>query len=295
MGSTQYGNFGDFCRDSTLPVCNIVTSVPNQPPGLPFEPDACVLRGISLSNDRYLANLGSILVAGLAIILTLGLLWRTERKAAAVGRREIQVFLLGYLVISLCEIFSQGHFPLNDSARRGFSAAHIAAITATTWVLLMNAAVGFQLLDDGTVASLALIMGSALAFFVGTGYIALDTAFNWTGYWSSTLDNPEHRSIALYTLYQLAPLVFLFLFFVLETILVLRILGEVRPMIYLVAAALLFAIGQIFQYVISVHICKPTNGAIDGAFFSSLFTLLSVIAIWVFWSSITEDDWPITG
>jgi hypothetical protein len=255
-----------------------------------------VLRGISLGDGEYLANLGSILVCGIAIVLTAGLLWRTERKAAAVGRREIQLFLLGYLVISICEIFSQGHFPINNAVRKGFSAANIAAVTATTWILLMNAAVGFQLLDDGTPVSIALIAGSALAFFIGTGYIALDTAFEWTGYWSSTLDdNERHRNLALYTLYQLAPLVFLFLFFVLETVLVLRILGEVRPMIYLGAAALLFAIGQIFQYVISVHICNPTDGAINGAFFSTLFTLLSVLAIWVFWSSITEDDWPITG
>ena len=63
--------------------------------------------------------------------------------------------------------------------------------------------------------------------------------------------------------------------------------------VYLGAAALLFAISQIFQYVISVHICNGSNGAINGGFFSTLFTLLSVIMIWVFWSSITEDDWPM--
>jgi hypothetical protein len=45
--------------------------------------------------------------------------------------------------------------------------------------------------------------------------------------------------------------------------------------------------------VISVHICNGSNGAINGGFFSTLFTLLSVIMIWVFWSSITEDDWPM--
>ena len=64
-------------------------------------------------------------------------------------------------------------------------------------------------------------------------------------------------------------------------------------LVYLMAAALLFAIGQIFQYVISTHICQGTNGKIDGALFETLFTLLSVIMIWVFWSSITEDDWPM--
>ena len=158
----------------------------------------------------------------------------------------------------------------------------------------MNAAVGFQLLDDGTPVSLALITGSALAFFVGTGYIALDTGFSWSNFWDSTYNaDTGHRSYALYTLYLLAPLVFLFLFFVLEAVLVLRVLGERKPMIYLAAAMLLFAIGQIFNFVVSPHICKPTHGAINGSFFESFFTLLAVLAIWVFWSSITEDDWPM--
>ena len=63
--------------------------------------------------------------------------------------------------------------------------------------------------------------------------------------------------------------------------------------VYLLSAALLFAIGQVFQYVISVHICTGTSGKINGGLFETLFTLLSVVMIWIFWSSITEDDWPM--
>ncbi|KAL6249446.1 hypothetical protein RBB50_003299 [Rhinocladiella similis] len=297
MGNTQFGKFQDFCADSSLPICNILTAN-NQPPGIQYVnvngSGGCVLRGISLSNGRNLANLGSILFAGVSILVTLFLLWRAQRKAAAVGRREMQMFLLGFLVIEICEIFTMGGFPLDNDVRKGFTAVHIAAITATTWILLMNAFVGYQLLDDGTPLSLGLIAGSSLALFVGTGYIALDTAFSWTGYWDDSLSAANsHRNTALYVLYQLAPLVFMFFFFLLESILVLRVLGETKPMVYLGAAALLFAIGQIFMYVISVHICNPTNGKINGALFETLFTLLSVVAIFVFWSSITEDDWPM--
>jgi hypothetical protein len=157
---------------------------------------------------------------------------------------------------------------------------------------MLNAVVGYQILDDGTPLSLGLIIASALVFFIGTGYIALDTGYSWTGTFNSSLQ-PPNRNIALYVLYQLAPLIFLVVFFILESILVLRVLGEHKPMYSLVAAALLFAIGQIFEYVISVHICNGTNGKINGAMFETLFTLLSVVAIWYFWSSITEDDWPM--
>ncbi|KAI9689246.1 MAG: hypothetical protein M1820_010190, partial [Bogoriella megaspora] len=285
----------DFCRDtgsafSTLPVCNFfLESAARGGDGF----GGCDLTGIDLNGGRHLGNLGSILLDGIAILVTLFLLWRSEMKKAAVGRREMQLFLAGYFVITICEIFSVGWFPLNEATRRGFSAVHIAAITATTWILMLNAVVGFQVLDDGTFFSIGLILISAAALFIGTGYIALDTAFSWTGYWDSTLSPPLNRAYALYTLYQLAPLVFLFVFFVLETILVLRILGETKPMIYLIAAVLFFAIGQIFQYLISVHICTGTSGKINGGLFEVLFTLLSVVTIWIFWSSITEDDWPM--
>lgn len=93
----------------------------------------------------------------------------------------------------------------------------------------MNALVGFQLIDDGTPASIGLISASAIALFIGTGYIALDTAFSWTGHFDSSLTG-NNRNIGLYVLYQLFPLICLVLFFLLETVLVLRVLGELRPM-----------------------------------------------------------------
>lgn len=251
------------------------------------------MRGISLSGGRHLGNLGSILLCGVAIATSIYLILRSERKKAAVGRREMQLFLLGYIVIEICEIFTVGEFPLKSSVRIAFTGIHIGFIIATTWILMLNAVVGYQIIDDGTPMSLGLMIASALVLLIGTGYIALDTGFSWTNYWDSSYDAPKFRNIALYVLYQLAPLVFLVAFFVLEAILVLRVLGETRPMIYLGVAALLFALGQIFNYVVSKYICDGTSGKIDGAMFETLFTLLSVVTIWVFWSSITEDDWPM--
>lgn len=93
---------------------------------------------------------------------------------------------------------------------------------------MLNGLVGYQLLDDGTAMSLGLILISAAVLFIGTGFIALDTGFSWTGYFKDTLETD--RSYSLYTLYQLVPLVFLFVFFCLETFLVVRVLGETKPM-----------------------------------------------------------------
>ena len=94
---------------------------------------------------------------------------------------------------------------------------------------MLNGAVGYQLIDDGTVVSVGLLLVSSLVVFIGTGFIALDTGFSWTGYWDDTLSLPN-QAYALYTLYQLVPLVFIVIFFLLEAFLVLRILGERKPM-----------------------------------------------------------------
>ncbi|KAI4662858.1 hypothetical protein J4E85_009541 [Alternaria conjuncta] len=292
---SRYGKFDDFCRDtgsnwSTLPVCYLFNPASTKDDN--GWQDGCILQGFPVGGGERLHNLGSILICGIAILASLFLLWRSQRKKAAVGRREMQLFLLGYIVISICEIFTIGGFPLNSTVRIVFVAIHIAAITATSWILMLNGAVGYQLLDDGTAVSIGLLLISSIVIFIGTGYIALDTGLNWTGYWEQTRFVPN-QAYALYTLYQLVPLVFIVIFFLLEAFLVLRVLGERKPMLYLLAAGLLFAIGQIFQYVISVHICNGTDGKINGGLFSTLFTLLSVVMIWVFWSSITEDDWPM--
>lgn len=105
----------------------------------------------------------------------------------------------------------------------------MATITATTWILFLNAVVGFQLLDDGTPISVGLLLVSGAILFIGTGYIALDTGFSWTEYFDPSLEG-ENRNIGLYVLYLLFPLVCIVGFFALEALLVLRILGELRPM-----------------------------------------------------------------
>ena len=97
------------------------------------------------------------------------------------------------------------------------------------WVLLLNAVVGYQFLDDGTPVSLGLILLSAAALFIGTGYIALDTGFSWTGHFDRSLTAPN-RNVGLYVLYQLLPLLCLTGFFVLEATLVLVKLREKKPM-----------------------------------------------------------------
>lgn len=192
--------------------------------------------------------------------------------------------------MSITEIFSVGGFLTSNTILVWFSALHIGAITATAWVLMLNAVVGYQILDDGTPLSLAMVGTSFLAFFIGTTYVAVDTGFSYTD--TFTKDPEDIKNYALYVLYLLFPLIMIAAYAILESALVIKVLGERVPMKRLGAAALSFAIGQVFNFVISVHLCEATNGKIDGALFETGFTLLAVIFLWYFWSSITEDEWP---
>lgn len=54
---------------------------------------------------------------GIAIVVAILLLLLSNRKRAAVGRREMQLFLIGFIIISICEIFTIGGFPLEGKIR----------------------------------------------------------------------------------------------------------------------------------------------------------------------------------
>jgi len=92
------------------------------------------LVGSKLLKNRDWANgTGSIILDGIGILIALVLILRSQRKRAAVGRRsakilffaqagltlprEMQLFLLGYILIDICEIFTIGGFPLKNSVR----------------------------------------------------------------------------------------------------------------------------------------------------------------------------------
>jgi hypothetical protein len=46
-----------------------------------------------------------------------GLLHGLEKNGLTFLRREMQVFLVGYIIIEICEIFTVGDFPLSNKVR----------------------------------------------------------------------------------------------------------------------------------------------------------------------------------
>ena len=62
---------------------------------------------------------------------------------------------------------------------------------------------------------------------------------------------------------------------------------------YLLLAAMFFIGGQLIEFIASPSICTRTNNSIDGAFFQTLMSLVAMFWVFIFWDSITEDDWPL--
>lgn len=51
-----------------------------------------------------------------------------------------------------------------------------------------------------------------------------------------------------------------------------------------------FIIGQVILYIFSVVICDQVKHYVDGLFFGSICTLLSVMMVYKYWDSITKED-----
>lgn len=58
----------------------------------------------------------------------------------------------------------------------------------------------------------------------------------------------------------------------------------------LVIGISIFALGQVLQYVLSKTICDITKHYVDGLFFGTICSLISVMIIYKYWNSITRDD-----
>ncbi|KAK9237041.1 chitin synthase III catalytic subunit [Lipomyces kononenkoae] len=283
---TNYGDFNNFCYYSNLPACNLFENVVKY----------CPLVGFRTVTGSDLGNLGLVLLCFFAIVLSIIFIIYAQRRAGAVGRREMQILFFSYIIVSISAIFASGGFITNRRVLIWFSAIEIGSTVSTAWLLLVNAVVAYQLLPDGGICSLFMTFTSGLVIFIGSAYIALDSGFSWTGKFASDPSNPGLlQNYAVYTIYLLFPIVAIAAYFLLEFYLVVKVLRERKPLFLLITAFLLFVIGQIFEFVVSRYICSHTNGKIDGSLFACLLTLLSFGALWAFWVSITEDEWVGQG
>ncbi|KAI9189960.1 hypothetical protein H9P43_001393 [Blastocladiella emersonii ATCC 22665] len=278
------GSFASICRTaSSIPLCSIFVLRGDK---------NCALQGLNLGLVKIL-DIADVILCLIFLCCTVLVAYRTHSKYAAVGRSEMGILNLLFFFLLVAQIISVGGWMTSEpeliSDMLLWSAiVHVALIASIGWVILLNGFVGFQLLPDGSPASVYSIATTAILVFIGTGYIAADTALGIT---NAFTPGPKLMSIPLLVLVLVVPAAAAVLYFITQVLLVFTQLSARKPLVFLTAALVFFALAQVFNFAISDSICWATSRYVDGKAFSTLSTFLAFFCMHKYWAAITEDEW----
>ncbi|WWC72431.1 uncharacterized protein I206_106393 [Kwoniella pini CBS 10737] len=238
-------------------------------------------------------DIALIILSVLSFLLALALSFQASKRKAAVGRIELRFFLFLYglhsalQVITMSSLLEQGTIVLSV-----LSSIHVAVIATIFWVLLGNAIIATQVVEDGTAAAIAPLSMFAILFFVPTLYISLDTSLGWTSVFRNTGENASNvKNIALFILTMIWPAVAAVIYTILMIYITLGALRETKPAMLYLCAFILFGIGQVLFFLVSQPLCDASNGKVNSAFLATLLDSSAVVLVYLAWKSITEDDW----
>lgn len=138
---------------------------------------------------------------------------------------------------------------------------------------MINGFVGFQLYEDGTTLSVWLLRICSLSMFIISFVVALLTFKGWGGL------SPD-STVALFVVVYIFSAIFLFVYIVMQIMLVMGTLQERWPLWHIGFGVAAFVIGQILLYAFSETICDNVQHYMDGLFFATLLNLLAVMMVY---------------
>lgn len=276
-----FGDFTQICRNSPLPLCASIGHS-TEATGLGIEPD-CYARNIELANT-IIFEAGASAMHIVALIMTVIMILHVRGKFTAVGRKEILVFFYVYMLLSFISLIvdagvvppGSGPYPYFVSAQNGLTSALVTC-------LLINGFVGFQLYEDGTPLSVWLMRVASFLAFVLSFLVSLATFMGWVGLGPT-------NTVGLFVVLYLLNAVQLFVYVVMQILLVVRTLQDRWPLGLIAFGVLFFVLGQVLLYAVSTTICEGMGHYLDGLFFATLCNLLGVMMVYKYWDSITRED-----
>ncbi|KAM0747402.1 hypothetical protein T439DRAFT_359726 [Meredithblackwellia eburnea MCA 4105] len=313
----KFGNFDWACRNvPSLPVCNLfyrqllvhphgltapATSILGLPDasssnftqalahaGVGVNPSCSISRMAATGGPSgSLGNIANIVLCGLSVIIALVLAVQAGRRAAAVGRIEMRILFLVYALVQAAQLVDTGAFlRAGGTALSWVSAVHLGLVVGMFWTLLWVAFLSLQVVEDGTLPSIAPMVAILVILTVGSSYIFVDTAFTVTNYFVSK-DPAALHSIWIFVLTIIWPAVAAFVYYVVQMMVVVRVLKETKPLLLFSGSAFLFILSQADYFALSHTICKGSNGKVDGSFIA---TLLETAAVGVLWDGVAYMD-----
>jgi len=98
------------------------------------------------------------------------------------------------------------------------------------------------------------------------------------------------NTIGLFVVLYLVSAIALFIYVVMQILLVVNTLQDRWPLGDIAFGAFFFIIGQVILYVFSTKICNAVQHYLDGLFFATVCNLLAVMMVYKYWDSITRED-----
>ncbi|KAH6612211.1 chitin synthase III catalytic subunit [Chaetomium sp. MPI-SDFR-AT-0129] len=277
-----FGDFDSICRMAPLPLCSSIGPITSIASGVGIEPD-CYARNIELANTIIFQGAASAMHI-IALVMTVVMILHVRGKFTAVGRKEITTFFYLYMLLtflSLC--IDAGVIPPGSAPYPYFVAVQAGLASAIVTCLMINGFVGFQLYEDGTPLSLWMMRLCSFAAFVISFLVALATFKTWAGLGPT-------NTVGLFAVLYLLNAVQLFVYIVLQILLVTRTLHDRWPLGDIAFGVLFFVAGQVILYAASSPICNAVSHYLDGLFFATTCNLLAVMMVYKYWDSITKED-----
>lgn len=183
--------------------------------------------------------------------------------------------------LSLC--IDAGVIPPGSAPYPYFVAIQSGLSSALVTCLMINGFVGFQLYEDGTPLSLWMMRVCSAAAFAISFLVSLATFKSWAGLGPT-------NTIGLFVVLYLLNAVQLFVYVVLQTLLVTRTLQDRWPLGDIGFGVFFFVAGQVILYAFSRPLCNAVSHYMDGLFFATTCNLLAVMMVYKYWDSITKED-----
>lgn len=289
-----FGDFETICRKSALPLCSIVGPTSSITGTVGIQAN-CYARSVELANTIIFEAANDfmhILALGMTAIMVLHVrskftavgkhwLWTASPTGAVTwlyfllpsGRKEITTFFYIYILLTMTSLIldsgvvhpGSGVYPYFTAAQNGFTSALCTC-------LLINGFVGFQLYEDGTTQSVWLLRGCSIAMFFVSGAVSILT-------FKSKLGGPTN-TLGLFVVLYLINGIFLFVYIVMQVILVTNTLQDRWPLGDIAFGVFFFVIGQVILYVFSETICNNVQHYLDGLFFATICNLLAVMMVY---------------
>lgn len=98
------------------------------------------------------------------------------------------------------------------------------------------------------------------------------------------------RPIVLWIIFYLMNGSLLIIYVLSQIFLVVRTLDDRWPLGTIASGVICYITGLFVMYGFSIQICEGTKHYVDGLFFGTMTNLLSVMAVYKYWDSITKED-----